>query len=60
MIFEGCSAGTVITMPLTGLLTKYGFDGGWPSVFYSFGKCAHRKIIDVRLQYISNAILLIY
>lgn len=25
-------------MPLTGLLTKYGFDGGWPSVFYCFGK----------------------
>ncbi|EDO48783.1 predicted protein [Nematostella vectensis] len=24
-------------MPITGLLTKYGFDGGWGSVFYCFG-----------------------
>ncbi|XP_031560821.1 vesicular glutamate transporter 1-like [Actinia tenebrosa] len=26
-----------MTMPITGLLTKYGFDGGWGSVFYCFG-----------------------
>ena len=30
--------GTIITMPLSGLLTKYGFDGGWASVFYCFGE----------------------
>lgn len=36
----GMNVGTVITMPLTGLLTKYGFDGGWASVFYCFGKTA--------------------
>ena len=34
----GCPVGTILTMPLTGLLTKYGFDGGWASVFYVFGK----------------------
>lgn len=34
----GMNVGTVVTMPLTGLLTKYGFDGGWASVFYCFGK----------------------
>eukprot|EP00112_Aurelia_sp_Birch-Aquarium-sp1_P009726 Seg2115.4 transcript_id=Seg2115.4/GoldUCD/mRNA.D3Y31 product="Vesicular glutamate transporter 1" protein_id=Seg2115.4/GoldUCD/D3Y31 len=33
----GCPVGTILTMPLTGLLTKYGFDGGWSSVFYVFG-----------------------
>lgn len=33
----GMNVGTVVTMPLTGLLTKYGFDGGWASVFYCFG-----------------------
>jgi len=33
----GCPVGTILTMPLTGLLTKYGFDGGWASVFYVFG-----------------------
>lgn len=34
---SGMNVGTVVTMPLTGLLTKYGFDGGWASVFYCFG-----------------------
>ncbi|EDO48724.1 predicted protein, partial [Nematostella vectensis] len=34
---SGCHVGTIITMPLSGLLTKYGFDGGWASVFYCFG-----------------------
>lgn len=30
-------------MPLTGLLTKYGFDGGWASVFYVFGKISQKS-----------------
>ena len=25
-------------MPLSGIMSKYGFDGGWASVFYCFGK----------------------
>lgn len=24
-------------MPLSGLLSEHGFDGGWPSIFYVFG-----------------------
>ena len=35
--YLGCPVGTIITMPLSGLLTKYGPDG-WASTFYCFGK----------------------
>ncbi|PFX21136.1 Vesicular glutamate transporter 1 [Stylophora pistillata] len=33
-IFQGCPFGNIVAIPLTGVLSKYGFDGGWPSVFY--------------------------
>lgn len=35
--FAGAQFGTIISMPLSGLLSAYGFDGGWPSIFYVFG-----------------------
>ena len=41
----GCPVGTILTMPLTGLLTKYGFDGGWASVFYVFGE--YNKVLKI-------------
>ena len=34
----GCPVGNILAIPITGMLAKYGFDGGWPSVFYCFGK----------------------
>ena len=30
--------GGIVTMPISGLLTRYNFDGGWPAAFYPFGK----------------------
>lgn len=33
----GAQFGTVISMPLSGVLSRHGFDGGWPSIFYVFG-----------------------
>ena len=35
---SGCPVGNILAIPITGMLAKYGFDGGWPSVFYCFGK----------------------
>lgn len=34
-------------MPVSGLLTKYGFDGGWASVFYCFGKCSYLFVLFI-------------
>ena len=30
--------GNIIALPLGGYLCISGFDGGWPSIFYIFGK----------------------
>lgn len=35
--YAGPHIGTVLSFPLSALLIQYGFDGGWPSVFYVFG-----------------------
>ncbi|KAH8298607.1 hypothetical protein KR018_007355, partial [Drosophila ironensis] len=36
-VYAGAQFGTIISMPLSGLLAEYGFDGGWPCIFYVFG-----------------------
>ncbi|XP_034102873.1 putative inorganic phosphate cotransporter isoform X1 [Drosophila albomicans] len=36
-VYAGAQFGTIISMPLSGLLAEYGFSGGWPSIFYVFG-----------------------
>ena len=33
----GQYVGSIVSLPLSAVLCKYGFDGGWPSVFYVFG-----------------------
>lgn len=30
--------GSVVALPLSGMLCQHGFAGGWPSVFYLFGE----------------------
>ncbi|KAJ8865877.1 hypothetical protein PR048_033400 [Dryococelus australis] len=37
VVFAGAQFGTIVSMPLSGLLSEYGFSGGWPSIFYVFG-----------------------
>lgn len=38
--------GTILSMPLSGIMSKYGFDGGWASVFYCFGeRASHRRVV---------------
>lgn len=34
----GPHIGSILSFPLSALLCQYGFDGGWPSVFYVFGE----------------------
>jgi len=36
-MFTGIDAGIVVGMLVSGVLSDYGFAGGWPSVFYVFG-----------------------
>ena len=36
--FSGSQLGNALTFPIAGLLCAYGFDGGWPSIFYCTGK----------------------
>ena len=45
----GSPVGNIIAIPVTGLLSKYGFDGGWPSVFYFFGESDGNCLTDIFL-----------
>ncbi|KAI6177635.1 MFS domain-containing protein [Aphelenchoides bicaudatus] len=35
--FAGAQIGNVLVMPLSGLLCRYGWDGGWPMIYYLLG-----------------------
>lgn len=37
LVSSGPALGTFLSMVLGGLLCRFGFGGGWPSVFYIFG-----------------------
>ena len=38
LVVAGSFIGAIISFILSGVLCEYGFDGGWPSVFYIFGE----------------------
>lgn len=38
-VYAGSQFGTVVSLPISGLLCQSSFLGGWPSVFYVFGVC---------------------
>ena len=35
---SGSKIGSIVGLPLASFLCVYGFDGGWASIFYVFGK----------------------
>ena len=49
----GTTVGAVLTFTTSGLLCAYGFDNGWPSIFYIHGKIKVRTqllLVTVHLQ----------
>jgi len=40
LLYTGAMVGTVIAMPLSGLLCSRGFGHGWSSIFYTYGNCS--------------------
>jgi hypothetical protein len=36
--YSGANLGKILALSIGGFLCVYGFDGGWPSIFYLIGK----------------------
>jgi len=51
--------GNVIAMPVSGLLCRYGFDGGWGSVFYVIGKYEQLAFNLLFAQYCFNRLIIL-
>ena len=53
-VYTGPYVGNIVSFPLSALLCQYGFDGGWPSVFYVFGKFTITIFLDRAQVYYSE------
>ena len=49
IIYCGINMGTVVTMPLAGILCRSSLMGGWPSAFYVVGMYKHINLISTFL-----------
>ena len=55
----GSMMGSVVALPLCGLLCKYGFDDGWASIFYVIGNVVIEFPLSLQKLFLKNLLIAI-